>query len=117
MTRELIDRVDAVRMVQEAFAEFMADEHNTYREITAASCVTAMAEGRLQTLTKVLMPVDRWTLSERHEGAHECGNCGALALKIGGPYGGEVLTRFCPHCGAELVGTEDEDGGQDSGAL
>lgn len=116
MTRELIDRVDAVRMVQQAFAEYMAEGH-TYRETTAASRMAARAEGRLQTLPKVLMPVDRWTLSERHEGAHECGNCGALALKVGGPYGGEVLTRFCPHCGAELVGTEEADGGQDSGAL
>ena len=62
-------------------------------------------------------PAFRWVLSERHEGAHECGNCGALALKIGGPYGGEVLTRFCPHCGAELEGTEDKDGGQNSGFL
>ena len=62
-------------------------------------------------------PAFRWVPSERHDGAHECGNCGALALKIGGPYGGEVLTRFCPHCGAELVGTEDADGGQDSGTL
>lgn len=54
-------------------------------------------------------PAFRWVPSERHEGAHECGSCGALALKIGGPYGGEVLTRFCPHCGAELADKAEEE--------
>lgn len=108
MNRVLVELECAEDAISEVLGEY---------EEKAAFIMAAKVLGRLQTLTTYVWPVDRWTLSERHEGAHECGNCGALALKIGGPYGGEVLTRFCPHCGAELVGTEEADGGQNSGAL
>lgn len=103
MNRALIELELAEDAISEALGEY---EYKKARDVFE---MAAKVLGRLQTLTTYVWPVDRWTLSERHEGAHECGNCGALALKIGGPYGGEVLTRFCPHCGAELVGTEETE--------
>lgn len=103
MNRVLVELEQAEDAISEVLGVY------EYKKERAVFEMAAKVLRRLQTLTTYVWPVERWTLSERHEGAHECGNCGALALKIGGPYGGEVLTRFCPHCGAELVGTEEAE--------
>jgi hypothetical protein len=96
MNRVLVELESAEDAISEVLGEY------NHKEAQAVFIMAAKVLRRLQTLTTYVWPVDRWTRSERHEGAHECGNCGALALKIGGPYGGEVLTRFCPWCGAQM---------------
>lgn len=95
MTKILVDVLLAEQAAAAAIRGRETDE--TAEERAAEDDVILKISANIRRLPKYSWPVAKWEKLDRMA-LYKCGNCLALAGD-----GGRALTKFCPHCGAEMT--------------
>ena len=95
MTKILVD----VLLAEQAAAAAIRghEKEETAEERAAEDDVIATISANIRRLPKYSWPVAKWEKIVDRAEIYQCGNCLATAGDEG-----RALTKFCPHCGAEM---------------